>query len=304
MATHSLVFFGSDEYSALVLSRLLTTSHKLLGVITAQGSSNSVEKLARTHNVKVFYYPVKINELSKLVKHGVIGISASFGRILPAELIRLFDKNIVNLHPSLLPQYRNVAPVPYALAMGDTVTGITIFHMDEHIDHGEILAQTEEKILATDTTPTLLTRLFTLGSDLLIKWITEPSLVPAHHSEARKSEGWIFTHKLSRESGLIEWTVFQKYLLGRTLKVSDTTNPLLALRLNNHPERNSAVSAVFDLSRALTGYEKLWTRTPQGKELQIISLDPLLVQIPGKPRPIPYSDFDRYYLTNNLPNKS
>lgn len=307
----NIIFFGSDEYSAIVLENLHTGSVKISAVITTpkkpQGRKqelvpNEVENLAIKHNIKVLYYPPNIDELNKLINHETIGVSASFGRIISADILKLFPTGIYNLHPSLLPQYRNVAPVPYALAMGDEITGITIFQMDEKIDNGKNILQIEEKILPTDSSPILLMRLFQKGSDELIKYLSD-SLTSrlADQPIRRLADNLVFTRKLSRMSGFLEWPLFQKYLLKEIFTLGDTVNPLLTLRLTHHPERNNAYSAVGDLSRALAGWERLWTIAP-GKhgeqEIYISSLDPLMIQIPGKPKSISYADFTKYYLTN------
>ncbi len=182
----SLVFFGSDQYSAIVLSALIasplrSTIYDLQAIITDRPKPvgreqivepNPVEKLAITHDLKVLYYPDKkeemnnfIDTLQSTIYHlpstiSLVGLCASFDHLVPAGVIDLFHGNLFNLHPSLLPQYRNVAPVQYAIALGDNETGITLFRITTGIDNGEILGQVAEPILATDTTPTLSTRLF------------------------------------------------------------------------------------------------------------------------------------------------
>lgn len=301
----NVFFFGTDENSLIVLDKLSRSGIGITAVITTQSIpqkkrakiiTNPVEEYAKTHNFNTLYYPPKIDKLSKLINKDTIGISASFGRILSTEILALFPNGIYNLHPSLLPQYRNVAPVPYALAMGDTVTGISIFRMDEKVDNGQIIAQVSERILPGDSTPILLRRLFSLGSNILISFLqgSEPCSYKVRNLVT--TDRRIFTRKLSRESGFIEWLVFQKYLTKQALAVSDTVNPLISLRLTHFPSRNDAGSIISDLLRALTGYEKLWTTTPQGINVFITSLTPLMLHLPGKPKPISFSDFQKYYL--------
>lgn len=308
--TSTLIFFGSDRFSAVVLSELIKQNHAPNLVVTDQPKPkdkrglvvpNKVEKIASEQNIKVLYYQANNEELiNYITTHYSIGLSASFPHLFPPEFIKLFENNLYNLHPSLLPQYRNVAPGPYAIALGDTETGITLQHIDEQIDHGSIVAQVKDPILPTDNTTTLLTRLFIHGTNIFIRHLT-------HGFTDSRINGFtdklVFTRRLTRESGYLEWDVVQKLLQGYTLKAGDTKNPLINLRLTHHPDRTSNI--LPDLIRALDTYEKVWTIAPTRKgDLPIsFTLPPnhvpsttYYVLVPGKPRPIPYTDFARYYL--------
>lgn len=291
----SVIFFGSDMYSAIVFAHLVKEGYSPRALVTTS-ASNPLVTLAIKHNVNVFNYPPRLDELSNYIDSSTTGVSVSFGRILPSPLLALFPRAVLNLHPSLLPQYRNVAPVPYALAMGDSVTGITLFRMDEKIDNGQILAQVEEPILATDTTPVLLRRLFQIGSALLSDFLAEnPIRRKTDSPKNRFADSLIFTRKLTRESGFIEWTVLQKLLKNEKIKSTDTQNELIRLRLTHHPARTQQI--LPDLIRALAGYEQVWTIAPTPKgDLRVNIVSPKAILIPGKPRSILYTDFAKYYL--------
>lgn len=317
---NTLVFFGSDRFSSVVLSELITQKHTPSLVVTDPPkpigrkqliTPNKVEMLANEQNIKVLYYPSKNNDLDNFIKlitdhcplSTCVGLSASFPHIFPPEFIKLFKNNLFNLHPSLLPQYRNVAPGPYAIAMGDAETAVTLQHIDEKVDHGSIVAQAVEPIHPTDTTPTLLTRLFTLGTKMFINHLRLSGSPIIRQSEFSNCPNPIFTRRLTRESGYLEWDVVQKLLQGQALKVGDTKNPLVNLRLTHHPDRTSNI--LPDLIRALDGYEKVWTTAPTKRGELPISLSlaeirntkyEIQILIPGKPRSIPYSDFEKYYL--------
>jgi methionyl-tRNA formyltransferase len=312
----SLIFFGSDQYSAVALNAIILSgvSRKAtqnISVVTDQKMDGSeVEKLAKVHNLKVSYYPTNADEMIKFIhtlkdlciRASYLGLCASFDHLIPANIIELFAGNLYNLHPSLLPQYRNVSPVQYAIAMGDKVTGITLFRISTGIDNGEIIAQAEEPILPTDTTPTLTPRLFEKGAELFLTHLTNPTQSPAHHSEARKSEGWIFTHRLTRDSGHIEWPVLSKLLANKSISVGESENKLLNLRLTYNPVDN----ILSDLLKALTPWPGIWSNVPTKKgDLRISLVSPLTspfslltlkVLIAGKPKPISYADFTKYYL--------
>lgn len=301
--TRSLIFFGSDQYSATTLSHLLTAnSLQLTTVITDHKSeSTEVEKLAKEHNLKVAYYP-DFNH--SLITKGTLGLCASFDHLIPQEIIAKFKGHLYNLHPSLLPEYRNVSPVQYAIALGDKTTGITLFRIGSGIDNGEIIAQASEPILPDDTTPTLTTRLFTLGAELFLR--SDLVGFQSKNKPTRSDlEGvpLIFTKRLTRNSGYVEWPTLHRLLQNELISPSDTTNELLKLRLSRHPY--DPQSTIYDLTRALTPWPGVWSLVPTRKgdlRLRLVEASAktgspsFLIHLAGKPKPILYNDFIKYYL--------
>lgn len=320
----SLIFFGSDQYSAIVLSTLLSSplqppTYHLTTIVTDRPKPvgreqkvepNPVEKLAITHNLKVSYYP---DFDHSLITENTLGLCASFDHLVPATVIDLFHGQLFNLHPSLLPQYRNVSPVQYALALGDTETGITLFRITTGIDNGEIIAQVAEPIHPDDTTPTLTSRLFPLGAELFLRFLGSDLVGCKPNQKPTRSdlEGvpLIFTHRLTRDSGYLEWPVVQKLLAGQPVSPNETENELLKLRLTKIQSSGLGFSAwnlvLSDLIRSLTPWPGVWTlaKTKKGdlRLSLIITRSHTRYAIPdvliaGKPKPIAWSDFTKYYL--------
>ncbi len=301
----TLIFFGSDQYASTVLTSLLVSKQlENISIVTDQKNPpNPVEKLANTHTLKVAYYPSFDHSL---ITKDTLGLCASFDHLIPPDLIKLFGGQLYNLHPSLLPQYRNVSPVPYAIAMGDKVTGITLHLISEGIDSGEIVAQVEEPIRPDDTSPLLLHRLFTLGGELFSKHVTESNQNGFTATRIDDSATpLIFTRRLTSTHGYVEWPVLQKLLAGKPVLPDETENPLLRLRLTRLPEGN----ILHDLVRALSGWERVWTLAPhkkaagpepvEGVELRLTIesvLPKLTIKLASKPKAISWSDFEKYYL--------
>lgn len=287
-----LYYFGSDRYARVVLDYLHT--HSDLDI------THFSDLKSFTNGVMV-QWPACAGRSNGAIP---LGLAASFPYLFPPDVISAFGGHLYNLHPSLLPQYRNVAPVPYALAMGDTETGITLQKIDAKIDHGEIIAQIKEPIHLTDTTPILLDRLFTKGTALFLDWLADnPTIRSTDSLICQSADNLIFTKKITAESGNLEWPVVLKLLNGESILPSDTTNPLINLRLTHFPHHTENI--LPDLIRALTGYEKVWTIAPTKKGALRISftlgdiqnsINDIQVLLPGKPRPISWSDFAQYYL--------
>lgn len=114
---------------------------------------------------------IKVNEeyraqLSAIRADAIIVVG--YGRIIPEWMIELPRLGNINLHASLLPKYRGAAPIQWAIACGETVTGVTTMHINAGLDTGDILMQQEVAIAPEDTAETLAPRLAAIGADLMI----------------------------------------------------------------------------------------------------------------------------------------
>jgi len=293
-----ITFFGSDEYSQIVLSHLLASpaSHQITLITTSSDSSPA--KLAAQNDLSTILYP----QTQPLIKdlHPKLGVLASFGAILPPEVINLFPAGILCLHPSLLPQYRGATPVPHAIALGEKTTGITLFKLTSRVDEGEVLARQELEIAPGDTTPSLLSKLFSLGSTILLQHLqpTSDYKVPnlVNLSPPKKV---IFTRRFTRDTGYLTWETFRTIVSGSFPNLENIANPLLKLRLSDNPP-NKPIEALHDLTRALTPWPGVWTTAPGKKgDLRLVitsALPTIKVKLPGKPQPISYQNFCQYYL--------
>lgn len=100
-------------------------------------------------------------------------VLAGFMRVLHEPMLKAFPRRIINIHPSLLPKFPGLEAWKQALVAGETVTGCTVHHVDERIDHGQILAQKEVKILPNDTPESLHSRIQVLEHELYPAVIAE-----------------------------------------------------------------------------------------------------------------------------------
>lgn len=130
---------------------------------------------------------------------------AAYGKILPKAILELPRYGCINVHASLLPEYRGAAPVNWAIVRGERVTGVTTMLMDEGMDTGDILLQLEIPIDDEDTGESLSRRLATAGAELLIETIGKlggNSLTPKKQDESRAT----YAPMLKKEDGRIDWS--------------------------------------------------------------------------------------------------
>ena len=130
----------------------------------------------------------------------------AYGRILPSDLLELAPLGAVNVHASLLPLYRGAAPVAWAIARGETVTGVTTMRMSGQLDAGDILMQRSEPIEPTDTTDSLQRRLAELGAGLLIETLDglRDGTLTSVAQDASKAT---LAPMLTKKDGVIDWTL-------------------------------------------------------------------------------------------------
>jgi methionyl-tRNA formyltransferase len=132
-------------------------------------------------------------------------VIVGYGRIVPRWMLDLPRYGNINLHASLLPKYRGAAPIQWAIASGEGVTGNTTMRIDEGLDTGDILMQRELAIRPEDTSVTLAPRLAEMGAELLVETLAalaEERLQPTPQNHARATLAPILT----REDGRIDFT--------------------------------------------------------------------------------------------------
>ncbi len=214
-----IVFFGTSDVGLPILEALAQkeSGHELVQVITSPDAmvgrkqemqASAIANLAASLNLPV-QKPERVKNNSEFIDflktlNADIFIVVSYGKILPIELLDIPPLKTLNVHFSLLPKYRGAAPIQYALLNGETVTGTTIFILDELVDHGPILAQQEYPIDSKDTFETLAKKLADVSTDLLI------NLLPKYESgsitsQFQNHDEATFTKLIKKEHGRVDW---------------------------------------------------------------------------------------------------
>lgn len=209
-----IVFMGTPQAAVPTLERVIRDGHEVVAVYTQpdrpSGRGNKitfspVKQFAQEKGIQILQ-PTKIKTpeaLEEFRTHDAdVAIVVAYGRILPETFLTAFPKGAVNVHFSLLPKYRGAAPVNWAIANGETTTGVTTMQMDEGLDTGDILLKSETEIGKSETAPKLMERLSVVGADLLSETLQKfDEIIPRKQNEAEAS----FAPILKREDGLIDW---------------------------------------------------------------------------------------------------
>lgn len=178
-----IVFMGTPEFAVASLDALIAAGFTIAGVVTAPDkpagrgqkvSEPAVKKYASEKGLKIFQ-PVKlkdpefIEELRRL--EADLQVVVAF-RMLPEIVWNMPPKGTINLHASLLPQYRGAAPINRAIINGEKESGVTTFFLKHEIDTGDILFSEKVAIADTDTAGDLHDKLMNVGAALLVKTVS------------------------------------------------------------------------------------------------------------------------------------
>ncbi len=212
-----IIFMGTPEFSAEFLKYLIKGEHQVIAVATQPDKpvgrgmelhSPPVKIAALEAGIPVLQPnsvkdPAFAEELKKL--NADIFVVVAFS-ILPKEVLAASKLGAVNIHGSLLPKYRGAAPVQWAIANCEQITGLTVFLLDEKMDHGPVLEQREIKIEQNDTTEILLKKMVAPGCEALDSALAKLqsgnfTVLEQNHEQASPAP------KLKKEDGLINWNM-------------------------------------------------------------------------------------------------
>ena len=213
-----MVFCGTPQFAVPALKKLLSQQEfEIVSVFTqpdrARGRGQEVSfspvKEAALAAAIPIHQPEKIRapeieEKLRALAPEVIVIIA-YGQIIPGRLLQIPRLGWINLHASLLPKYRGAAPIHWAIANGESMTGNTTMRIDAGMDTGEILLQQELAIGAEEAAPALAERLSNAGADLMAETLRG---LQAGEIAAREQDQSAASYApiLKREDGRIEWT--------------------------------------------------------------------------------------------------
>lgn len=212
-----VVFLGTPQFAVPTLEKLVERGHTIRAVYTqpdrpkgrgGEIAMSPVKEAALRLGLDVrqperIRRPESVEELRQIGAKAMVIVG--YGQIIPQSIIDLAPLGVINVHASLLPLYRGAAPIQWALANGDTETGVTTMRIDAGLDTGEMLMKAETSIGPDETAPQLSDRLAHMGAELLIETLDglEAGRIvgePQDHSSATLAP------ILKKEDGRIDWT--------------------------------------------------------------------------------------------------
>ncbi len=208
-----LIFLGTPAFAVPTLERIVEAGHRVSAVFTqpdrpkgrgGQLSASPVKEAALrlglpVHQPERIRHADVVEQLKRMNPDAMVVVG--YGQIIPQAIIDIPKLGIINVHASLLPKYRGAAPIQWAVANGETRTGVTTMRIDAGLDTGDMLLKWETEIGSEENALELGIRLSDAGAQLLVDTLRDnPTPVKQDPSEATLAP------ILKKEDGEIDWT--------------------------------------------------------------------------------------------------
>ncbi len=245
-----IVFMGTPDFAVPCLQALIHDGQEVVGVFTQPDKPKGrgytmtpppVKMCALEHHLPV-YQPLSMRDGEALdILRGLspdMIVVVAFGKILPEDILKLPPYGCVNVHASLLPEYRGAAPIQRAVLDGKTETGVTTMQMDVGLDTGDMLMKASLSIGENETAEELHDRLSALGAELIVRTVhaaAEGTLHPEPQDDAKSCYAAMLTKELSaidfsqtaqsihnQVRGLNSWPSASAVLNGKRIKLHST----------------------------------------------------------------------------------
>ena len=219
------IFFGTPVFAEIVLKKLVNNGFSPEVVICNPDRPVGRKKVVTPPPVKQLVvannWPIKIWQPEKLdfsnyklnIGRTDFAVVAAYAKIIPKEILNMFRLGVIGVHPSLLPRYRGASPIQSMILSGEAETGVTLYLMDEKMDHGPVLAQNMYHVARNTTYLELMEVLAKMGGDLLVETIPK-FLAGEIKPKSQDHERATFTKKITIEDALISEEELKSALAG------------------------------------------------------------------------------------------
>jgi len=220
----NLVFMGTPDFAVPTLEKLVEAGHHVSAVFAqpdrpkGRGQQTAMPPVKQSalrlglpvHQPERVRRPEAVEQLRALAPESIIVVA--YGQIIPKPILDIPPFGIINVHASLLPQYRGAAPIQWAIARGETHTGVTTMRIDEGLDTGDMLLKWETQIGPEENAIELADRLAPAGAELLLQTLQDlPRIRPQPQDDTQATYAPI----LKREDGKIDWSLTPREILNR-----------------------------------------------------------------------------------------
>jgi methionyl-tRNA formyltransferase len=218
-----LIFLGTPSFAVPTLERIVDAGHRVLAVFTqpdrpkgrgGQVSQSPVKEAAlrlglAVHQPERIRGPEVAEQLRQMQPDAMIVVG--YGQIIPQAIIDIPRHGIINVHASLLPKYRGAAPIQWAIANGETRSGVTTMRIDSGLDTGDMLLKWETEIGSEEDALDLGRRLSVAGAELLVETLRDNPAPVKQDPDAAT-----YAPILKKEDGLIDWNLPAEKIFNRS----------------------------------------------------------------------------------------
>ena len=271
------IYLASGEFGAEVLKYLNPKPNLVITQpdrVGGRGMTTKIPTPIKTLSQQLKLPILEFSERLSLGKEGQVALLADFGVILKKDLLEQPKYGFWNIHPSLLPKYRGTTPVQSAILNNEKTTGVSLFKIDEQVDHGPVIKQKTSLININDSTLSLSKNLAKLGAQVFNKTIKQKSLDNIQY-KVQNHKLATHTKKLTKQDGYIPieqltpylHPLFDKYNLLHLLPKRKPLHPYILTPLHLH-----------NMIRALNPWPGVWSRLVSNKVIKIVE-DSFIIEV-------------------------
>ena len=280
---------GTPAFAVPALERLVESGHQVAAVFTQpdrpkgrghRDAMSPVKEAAlrlglEVHQPERVKQPDIVAQIRALKPEAIVVVG--YGQIIPKSILEIPPHGIINVHASLLPKYRGAAPIQWAIARGETRTGVTTMRINEGLDTGDMLLKWETGIGPEETAPELSKRLAQAGADLLIRTLVDSQRIePAPQDDSQATYAPI----LKKEDGRIDWGRPAREILNRMRGFDPWPGAYTTLRGQKLQIWKAAIGELSLTPGALRAIrKKLYAGCGRGESIELRE-----VQLEGKKR--------------------
>jgi len=209
-----ILFFGNERLATgvtspvLVLQSLIKAGYNVPAVVVAQENkiksrkdrALEIEVVAEANNIPVLAPPKLKEAAADLQKYGAVAaVLVSYGKIIPQEVIDIFPKGIINIHPSLLPKHRGPTPIESVILSGEKETGVSLMQLAAKMDAGDVYAQETVLLRGDEAKQQLADQLLNMGAKMLVHYLPDilsGQLTPAQQNDSEAT----YDKKIEKEA--------------------------------------------------------------------------------------------------------
>jgi methionyl-tRNA formyltransferase len=284
-----LIFMGTPAFAVPTLDRLVESGHQMAAVFTqpdrpkGRGQHDAVSPVKEAalklgldvHQPERVKRPEIVEQIRAMAPDAIVIVG--YGQIIPKSILDIPPKGIINVHASLLPKYRGAAPIQWAIANGETRTGVTTMRINEGLDTGDMLLKWETEIGTEETAPELGARLAVAGAELAGRTMAELDQISPEPQDGSQAN---YAPILKKEDGRIDWHRPAREILNRMRGFDPWPGTYTTLRGQKLQIWKAAIGALKLAPGALRSIEKkLYAGCGEGESLELRE-----VQMEGKKR--------------------
>ncbi|MBI4053949.1 MAG: methionyl-tRNA formyltransferase [Candidatus Doudnabacteria bacterium] len=283
---YKVVFFGSSEFSLPILDYLYQAGWRILKVVTLPDQPKGrglktqptpVKTLANKLQLDTFQPEhLKGETTRQLLKdlNADLAVVASYGELIPSDILKTTRKGFVNIHPSKLPKYRGPSPIQFTLLNGETETAATLMVMDEQLDRGPIIAQKNLSVDGRETFLTLQEKTAEAGAELL-QTALPAWIMGRHEAIAQDDRRATYTKMFERTDGKIDWKKNAKDIDRQVRALTPWPGTWTTLHMKRYKileARETKISKLLSPGQILMENNRIFVGCGSGSALEIIKI--------------------------------